>query len=353
MIFHRREIEPRLQRILNEAVSSGRESACGLTVIQDGTVIADIVAGCFPDGRPVVASTLFPVFSVGKGIITTAFLRLVERGVIELDRPVADYWPEFGTNGKENLLVWHILSHRGGLFRLPPCGNIAELADWELMTRRMAGRKPEGVPGGKCVYHPLTFAWLLGETAARADGGRTFPEIVRDEVLERVGIANDCFFGSTPEAEARFIRLDISAVTPLESAWYDEFIHNIAIRRGFIPSANGLATSGAVARHYAALGGGELIGEELLAEATWLRRAHDDPPGDSWAKFGLGYALCGPAPDYGRMFGHGGAAGAEGFYDRESRIALGFVKNRLLSSHPHHPVRDLISAELGLPPRIW
>ena len=353
MSFLRREIEPRLRRILEEAVSSGEEGACALAVFQDGELIADAAAGNFPDGRSVDASTLFPIFSVGKGIAVTAFLRLVERGVIELDRPVADYWPEFGVNGKENLLVWHILAHRCGLFRLPPLGRIEELADWELMARRMAARTPEGKIGGKCVYHPITFAWLLGETAARADGRRSFQEIVADEVLKPVGIADDFFFGSTPDAEKRFLPLDVSAVTFAESEWYVDFIHNPVIRRGCIPSANGLATAMAVARHYAALGKGELIGSELLDEATRLRRAYDDPPGDTWAKFGLGYALCAPAPDYGRMFGHGGAAGAEGFYDRQSRIALGFVKNRLLSSHPHHPVRDRISEALGLPVRVW
>lgn len=95
--------------------------------------------------------------------------------------------------------------------------------------------------------------------------------------------------------------------------------------------------------------GVRLLRPETVADAAVLRRA----PEGTWEKFGLGYALCGPADNPGALFGHGGALGAEGFADRTSGIAVGFTKNKVISTHPVHPIRDRISELLGLPVRHW
>ena len=105
-------------------------------------------------------------------------------------------------------------------------------------------------------------------------------------------------------------------------------MHNPVIRHGFLPSANGCANASSIARHYAALlgevDGVRLLRPETVADAAVLRRAPEDPvpPEGTWEKFGLGYALCGPADNPGALFGHGGALGAEGFADRTSGIAV-------------------------------
>ena len=86
-----------------------------------------------------------------------------------------------------------------------------------------------------------------------------------------------------------------------------------------------------------------------------LCRHPDDPipPGGTWAKFGLGYALLGEGERQGIQFGHGGALGSEGFADRETGIAVAFTKNMDQPTHPVHPIRNRISDVLGLPHRIW
>ena len=115
----------------------------------------------------------------------------------------------------------------------------------------------------------------------------------------------------------------------------------------------------AIAKVYASLIGSGIDGVRLLSgdtveKATVLMRSEDDPLiFEKWDKFGLGYALCGPRENLGRMFGHGGACGSEGFADKETGYAIGFTKNRLNATHPAHPTRNAISEALGLPERIW
>jgi CubicO group peptidase (beta-lactamase class C family) len=136
-------------------------------------------------------------------------------------------------------------------------------------------------------------------------------------------------------------------------------MHNPVIRHACIPSFNGCGTAAALAKFYAALAGDisgcELLDKAMLDEATLKlqRGTKSSVDENAWYQFGMGIVLGGPVDDRARLFGHGGAAGAEGLYDRKTGIALGFVKNRLLMEHPDHPVRDRISEVLALPIRHW
>ena len=358
MIRNWKERTDRLRNVMEEAVASGEECGCQLVVYEDGERVVDLCAGfTAPDRRiPIRTDALFPIFSVGKGVMATAFHRLVEQGKITYDTRIADLWPEFGCNGKEEMLVWHILTHRGALFDLPPCESQSDLADWGKMADRMAHATPKWTPGTICRYHPITYAWLLGEIAHRADG-RSFQEILRQEVIEPLHLEHSLFFGTTAEAEERFVPIDLSAV-PETHTWHTDFMHDPVIRRACIPSANGVANAESIARHYAALiaevDGVRLLKPETVSFATRLRRAEDDPPRPGeWSRFGLGWALSGPEEDLGSLFGHGGAAGSEGFADRRTHLALGLTRNRILSTMPVIPLRDRISEILGLPVRHW
>ena len=127
---------------------------------------------------------------------------------------------------------------------------------------------------------------------------------------------------------------------------------------GWALTANGVANAESIARHYAALiaevDGVRLLKPETVSFAARLRRAEDDPPRPGeWSRYGLGWALSGPEEDLGSLFGHGGAAGSEGFADRRTHLALGLTRNRILSTMPVIPLRDRISEILGLPIRHW
>ena len=104
----------KLQNLLNEAVVSGEESGCQLAIYQSGKLIADLCAG-----ENIQSNTLFPVYSVSKGLTTALALVLYEEGKLDFDAPVSEYWQQFGCKGKEDIKVWHIFSHRAGLWQMP------------------------------------------------------------------------------------------------------------------------------------------------------------------------------------------------------------------------------------------
>jgi len=323
----------KLQALLDDAVAAGEEHACQLAIYLDGELFCDLAAGA---AEP---RTLFPLFSAGKGVAVTAVLRLVERGVLELDAPVARYWPEFAANGKEHITLRDVLTHRAGMHILPPA-SLAELADWEHMCALLASRRPVGVPGTRTRYQPVTFAWLAGETAHRADG-RSFQTIVRDEAIVPSGM-EDFGYGVDPAAAER--TLGIHHAPAAAADWRVQFLACPEVRSGFIPSANAFGTARDLAKHYMALLDGLLSPDTLRAALTPPERGADDSV-KNWEHFGLGYILW-----EGGAFGHGGALGAEGFAVPERGIAVGFATDTLAEAHP---VRDRISAELGLPPRRW
>lgn len=349
-----------LQGILDDAVASGEECGCQLTVFRHGRLVAQLCAGFVDETRtkPVATDTLFPIFSVGKGMMTTAFHRLVEDGLISYDTRVAEVWPEFGGQGRDDIRVWQVLCHRTGMHIAPPTKDVAEMTDWDEMCRRLTTMAPAVPPGGKCCYQGLTYAWLLGETAGRV-AGKHFQQVMREQVIAPLGLENEMMFGLPAAVEERCARVDGTAFAQ-RPQWAEAFLGSEAVRRGFIPSANGFATATALARHYAALlssgmDGVQLLTPATLERATVLQRHEDDPipPGGCWNKFGLGYVLAGPENDLGQTFGHGGAGGAEGLADRRTGLALGFTKNKLSPRHPDHPVRDRISRVLGLTLRHW
>ena len=322
----------KLQAILDDAVASGEEHACQLAVYCDGELFCDLAAGAAE------VRTIFPLFSAGKGVLITAILRLVERGILELDAPVARYWSEFAANGKERITLRDVLTHRSGMHILPPA-SFAEQADWDHMCGLLASRRPVGIPGTRTRYHALTFAWLAGEVAARA-AGKPVSEVVRDEVLTPAGI-DDFGYGVSLADEAR--TLPVFHRPEDADAWLVRFIGDEHIRRACIPAANAFGTARALAKHYMAVLDNLLSPEMLMEALTPPDRSAD--PVRGWERFGLGYILWD-----GGAFGHGGALGAEGFAVPERRLAVGFATDTLA---PAHPVRDRISEALGLPPRRW
>ena len=342
----------RLQSILDDAVASGEECGLQLAIYDHGKLAVNLSAGFADRARTVKVTpdTLFPIYSCGKGIMTGAFHMIAERQLIRYDDRVADYWPEYGCNGKESTLVWHALTHRAAVNVLPKLDSPSDMGDWELMCKKIAEAVPANEPGGKSAYHGLTFAWLIGELASRASG-IFFKDFIHDEIFVPLGIENEFFFGTDAEIDKRVVEVDGE-----ESCWNRQFIEDEKIRHGFMPAANGIATAKAMARYYAAVSTGvdgvKLLSDATVENAAMVRRAWSDPLTETWAKFGLGWAL--PyAPGSVALFGQGGALGGEAFADRERGIAVGFLKNHVTATHPVHPVRDRISEALGMKIRHW
>ena len=351
----------KLQQILDESTNSGSECGLQLAIYVGGKLEANLYSGYADEKRTrkVTADTLFPIYSSGKGIMATAFHMLMQEFQVSYDEKVSTFWKTFTGSGKEEIEIWQILSHRTGLHMLPNVPDTSEqLADWDFMVKKMEAAIPKFQPGTKCGYQGITFAWLLGELAFRISNV-PFKEYIQTRIINPLGLEKAFYFGLTDEAEKITAEIDRTDYKG-KPDWTSCFINQPVIRRGFIPSANGFATAKAVATIYNAILHGSdtlppLLTPQRLEQATLLHRQADDPiiPDVTWDKFGLGYAMPKWETIQDDIFGHGGAAGAEALFCKSRDMALCFVKNRTLLSHPLHPVRDRISDALGLPHRIW
>jgi CubicO group peptidase (beta-lactamase class C family) len=356
---------PSYQRVRDAFAAGFRERGeigAAVAVTLDGETAVDLWAGHADPARtrPWTRDSIVHVYSVTKGMTALCAHRLVERGALELDAPVARYWPEFAQRGKGEIPVRWLLSHRAGLpalrTPLPP----AALYDWDAMAGALAAAEP-CVPPGQLSYHPVTFGWLVGELVRRVDG-RSLGRFFREEIAEPLGAS--FHVGLSPAEEKRCA--DITALEPppdLIAAFGSEapaqpplvvlaFANPLGTgdhnspqhRRAEIPAINGHGDALALARIYGALArGGEIGGVRVLSpggiELARSQQARDmDALMGVTVRMGLGYWLSQPGvpgfafgPNEG-AFGHPGAGGSLGFADPRARIGFGYVTNRMGSS---------------------
>jgi CubicO group peptidase (beta-lactamase class C family) len=341
---------PTLQNILNDEVANGNEAACQLCIIDHGQVVVDIASGSRNDNTPCSTDDLFPIFSSGKPFLAALAWVLAENNVISFTDTVGKYWKEFAAPDKAGITIEHLLSHRAGMYLLP--SGKPDLTDWEKMCAMIAAMPPRNLPGEKCHYHPLTFAWLLGHTLELATGF-PLPFLMQTYILKPAGLDDSVFFGVDQKNIHRIIPVDDSRIAN-PPAWEAVTMNDPAIRSCCIPSFNGIANARGLAGFYAKLSG-SIVSKETFDFATGkLFRSPADPVKDNeWTRFALGVVLRGPDHNRRMFIGHGGAAGAEAFYMPDEKIAFAFTKNRLSPNHPNHPIRDRISHALDLPTRFW
>ena len=297
------------------------------------------------------------VFSATKGVASTVIHRLADRGLIDYDAPVAQYWPEFGANGKEAVTVRAVLRHRAGLSHLHGVRR-REVLDHRHMEQRIA-EAPLGRHFGKAAYHALTYGWLLSGLA-RSVTGKGMRELFRAEVAEPLG-TDGIHLGrpplGSPTRAARIIgpQLNIPnpvfnalapAVAALEvSAAFGSMYfpgmrsviqRDIPLLDTELPSANGVVTARALARMYGALANGGVVDGQryLSAERVALLSGRRDLRPDRNLvmplSFHLGYHGL-PIPGVLPGFGHVGLGGSFGWAIPESGLAFAMVHNRLMT----------------------
>lgn len=341
------KLQQATQRLLDTVVQEGRERGIQVAAYWDGRLIVDAWAGSADvrTGRPVDGDTLFPVFSVTKGVTATVIHLLAERGQLRYDDRVADHWPEFATNGKQEITIRQVLNHTAGVPQMPEGMGHAEICNWDRICSEVARLKPLWRPGTRIRYHAITYGWILGEVARRADG-RSFSRILKEEVGTPLGITG-LFVGIEDEVEPRVAWLEDANPEPVPPdadslqavpAWLrplPDWMNHPDARRACIPASNGIMNARSLARHYAALLPGGVDGVELLPSprvkiATGLQRLPGVKDDDLPMKMGLGYAVLGPGTISGgwtAAFGAGGMGGSMGFADLETRFAFGLAKN--------------------------
>src|SRR3989441_13117541 len=168
-------VEPGFERVREALANSFREHGevgASLAVVVDGKPKVDSWAGWMDRARtrPWQRDTLVDVFSVGKAMAALSLLILVERGQVDLEAPVARYWPEFAARGKSDVTVRMLLCHRAGLPAIRRALPRLAMYDWELMTSALAAEEPWWEPGRTHGYHVNTFGFLIGEIVRRVSG---------------------------------------------------------------------------------------------------------------------------------------------------------------------------------------
>ena len=315
-------------------------------------------------GTPYTEDTLQLVFSTTKGATAACANLLAQRGQLDVDAPVAEYWPEFKAAGKGDIPVRWLLCHKAGLPYVDATLTLEEALAWEPMVRALEAQEPVWEPGTAHGYHATTFGWLVGEVVKRISG-KSLGTFFHDEFAEPLGL--EFWIGLPDEQQHRVAPLvqwgDPADQDPAMAELLAQFMgpdtllgkalgapsfvftnaeggfNNPAIRAAEIPAANGVTNARSLARFYAALSGvvdggpaEPILTADQVAKACELQTSGPDKCIFMDTTFGLGFFLASVFAPYGgsRSFGHTGAGGSVGFTDPEHGIGFGYVMNKMM-----------------------
>jgi CubicO group peptidase (beta-lactamase class C family) len=314
-----------------------------LAVYLGGQLVLDLGGG-YADtqrGERVGDDTLFPIFSGTKPFGAVALWQQIERGRLGLDEPVATYWPDFGQQGKQQVLVRHILSHRGGFPTTPAALPREQWGNWEAATAAVAAMPLEHEPGTVSAYHFLTQHWVCGELIRRLDG-RDYANYLREEITDPLGL-HDTYFALPADLEQRLVKLHATDGTDEWGRDALRTMHDSPLHRTVIPGASGVSTARDMARFYAAIAaGGTIDGARILRPETVDRMLAIEVDGDTDATFdvpvrrGLGFELGGVADprrhwpgstSTSRTFWHGGFGSSICWGDADTGLTMAFLTN--------------------------
>lgn len=349
------------------------EVGAAVAIYVNGALKVDMWGGIADrqSGRAWRRETMALVYSATKGATAVLSHLLAERGELDLDAPVASYWPEFGSAGKGGVTVRMVLAHQAGLPLIEQGFARYALFDVGLVARQLASQRPLWPPGTGHGYHALTYGWLMGEIVFRATG-RPLGELFAEEIARPLDL--DFFIGLPTSAEPRVAKLvdppppsdravleaisdpDVRALaleqasaasdpqslfsrvlssngslpTPSATAWNDR-----RVLEREQPAVNGIADARSLARLYAACVS-EIDSERLVSDATIVDATREQASGRdrvliSTTRFATGFQLQTPTVPMlsGASFGHSGAGGALGFADVDARVGFGYVPNQL------------------------
>lgn len=344
------------------------EVGAATSVYVGGRKVVDLWGGVADrdTGAPYTEDTLQLVFSTTKGATAACANLLAQRGELDVDAPVAEYWPEFKAAGKGDIPVRWLLCHKAGLPYVDATLTLEEALAWDPMVRALEEQAPVWEPGTAHGYHATTYGWLVGEVVRRISG-KSLGTFFQDEIAAPLGL--EFWIGLPDEQQVRVAPLvqwgDASepARDPALQALIDQFMgpdtmlgkalgapsfvfneaegrfNNPAIRAAEIPAANGVTNARSLARFYAGLTGtveggpaAPILGADQVAKASELQTSGPDKCLMFETTFGLGFFTSSVFAPYGgaKAFGHTGAGGSVGFTDPEHEIGFGYVMNKMM-----------------------
>ena len=341
------------------------EHGAACCVYAGGRAVVDIWGGTY---RP---ETLQMVMSSTKGVVAVAAHMLAQEGRLDFDAPVTRYWPEFAAEGKGDMPVRWLFSHRAGLAAIDRALTIDDVYAWRPVAEALAAQRPLWEPNTGHGYHVGTYGWLAGEVIRRVTG-----DSVGAFVAERIGapLGLDLWIG-LPEREEGRVAPIIAPPPPPAGTGPDVFAARMsdpttllyrafanpplpvsvfnerAFRAAEVPAANGITNARSLARVYAAcigdVDGVRLLRPETLAGATSVQSAGEDLVLGYETRYATGFQLSFPfRPMAGDgSFGHYGMGGSVGFAHPGRGIAFAYVMDQMLPSGGVDPrTKSLVDA---------
>jgi len=343
------------------------EGGAACAVYYQGRKVADLWGGYRGADLPCERDTLALTFSVTKGMAAAAMAVAHSRGLFELDAPVANYWPEFGQEGKEDVTIRQLVCHQAGLIAIDEPLTPQKLADHDEMARILARQRPAWRPGTRHGYHTLTLGWYQNELIRRVDPQRrSIGRFFDDEIARSLG---EPFYIGLPShirddqlaTTKGFHRLsmlghlgELPAAMVLAALWPTSLVArsvNIlglnnpaaigspAYRGLEIPAANGFGQARAIAKIYGVLAGdGRELGisaatrQELVAPANSSRFSGYDAVLKLQMRYGFGFSRPSPHMQFGSddtSFGCPGAGGCFGMADPKEQLGYAYVTNKM------------------------
>jgi CubicO group peptidase (beta-lactamase class C family) len=350
-------------------LTSGGEAGAAFAAIRDGEEIVSCWGGLADGaaGLPWTEDTVVAIFSGTKGLLAACVVLLIDRGLLDLEAPVCQYWPEFAARGKSGIRLRDCLSHTARLPGITKPVTAAEITDSAHMARVLARQAPCGDPRAALAYHPLTFGWICDELIWRVDG-RSAGEFFAGEFASAMSL--DIWIGLPAQLEHRVARLELHRSWPDDAEtsaqahdplWRSvnanppvfDRVHFPWNSRPYhaagIPAAGGIASARSLARLYAHLP--DMLSPRALKIARTPLAAGVSALTGEKMRFSAGFQLqvdgrFGPA---GEAFGHAGAGGSLHGYWPGERIAFSYVTNLLrdddrLNERAHSVLRALYAS---------
>lgn len=342
----------KVKDLLTQNILSEEELGASLCVNIAGKTVVNLWGGYADRTRtkPWTENTITAVWSLSKCVTNLAALILIDRGLLDPSANVSQYWPEFAANGKEEVKVWHVLTHSAGLPAWEQPVTLEDVYDVPKATERLAGQKVWWEPGIATGYHPLTQGTILSELTRRVTGKRA-REFVAEELaapLEadfQLGAAEKDWpriaemlapppFTPPPgfDRNSLSMRVITSPTTPTDLPETEAF------RKTELPSGNGFGNAKGIARILSMLSlGGTVDGKKFLSPETVQLAVTERIKGTDLVlkqsvRFGMGFGL--PVQDGMNWIGEGscywgGWGGSLGIMDVKNGITICYVPNRM------------------------
>jgi CubicO group peptidase (beta-lactamase class C family) len=354
----------RLKPLFHENFENFGELGAAVSVWQNGKPIIDLYGG-FRDAHrenPWTSDTLVLVWSATKGIGSACVLHALQEHDIELDRRVAQFWPEFSQGSKERITLAQLLSHQAGLCAL---GRRVDVLDYDAVIRALEEQRPLWLPGTAHGYHARTFGFLLDELVRRI-AGKPLSEYWQENFARPLNL--DFWIGLPKKQNSRVATMYAarSGKPPEPKQFYADLVkpgtlarktftspyglnaisqmNSVEIRQQPIVSFGGIGTASALAKFYSMLAnGGKADGQTFFSVETleWMKTTLSDGVDCVFqmpTAFSAGFMkdarettrrIFGPSRT---SFGHPGAGGSHAFADPENKIAFAYVMNQMEQS---------------------